>query len=404
MVKNIFFLSIVLLLLTIGIVFMYPLSQKNTTDALKQTSSAPEKNTKTLPISSGKIPDIPLRISSDFMIHVFAQDLGRARDLIFSPKGTLLVSNIQTNQIIALPDKNQDGTADRQSIVIDDLPNVHGIAFFQNTLFVATTTEVVRYRWDEEKLQATKEKTLFSLPQNNNHKYRTIVFDKKGNMYVSVGSTCNVCNEASPQSATVLISNANGDTPRIFAKGLRNAPFLTTHPQTDAIWATEMGRDHLGDDTPPDEINILSDGKNYGWPLCYGKKIHDTNFDRKQYARNPCEDTVAPIFEIPAHSAPLGLTFITSKQFPTEWQNDLLVAYHGSWNRSKPIGYKIVHLKVSGNTIVSSEDFLTGFISDNALVGSQADGRPVDLVFDAQGNLYVSDDKAGMVYIIQKKT
>jgi glucose/arabinose dehydrogenase len=122
-----------------------------------------------------------------------------------------------------------------------------------------------------------------------------------------------------------------------------------------------------------------------------------------QSVRNPCEDTVAPIYEIPAHSAPLGLTFINSTQFPSDWQGDLLVSYHGSWNRLTPTGYKVVHMKVSGNSITSAEDFLTGFLPKNALIGpTSASGRPVDLIFDDKGNLYLSDDKAGNVYIIQR--
>ena len=155
-----------------------------------------------------------------------------------------------------------------------------------------------------------------------------------------------------------------------------------------------MGRDYLGDNLPPEEINIIRDGANYGWPICYGNKIHDDKFDTNQYIRDPCEDSVSPIFEFPAHSAPLGLTFINSPQFLTDWQGDLLVAYHGSWNRSTPAGYKVVRMKVAGNTITGAEDFITGF--------GQALARPVDLIFDSQGSLYISDDKAGVVYKIIK--
>src|SRR4029077_11899430 len=132
----------------------------------------------------------------------------------------------------------------------------------------------------------------------------------------------------------------------------------------------------------------------YGWPNCYGNKIHDANFDKSIV--DPCGLTTSPIFEIPAHSAPLGLTFIESNQFPSEWQGDLLVSYHGSWNRSSPIGYKVAHLKVKGNNIVSSEDFLTGFLPQSAINGpNSALGRPADLTFDKSGNLYLSDDKSG---------
>jgi glucose/arabinose dehydrogenase len=159
-----------------------------------------------------------------------------------------------------------------------------------------------------------------------------------------------------------------------------------------------MGRDNLGDNVPPDEINIIHDGKSYGWPICYGTNIHDTNFDRKVYIADPCRTMIPPIYQVPAHSAPLGLAFIQSKQFAAGQQGDLLVSYHGSWNRTVPDGYKVVLLKVQGNTIVSSEDFMTGFIS-----GRTVTARPVDLALDSAGSLYLSDDKSGQIYIIQKQ-
>jgi glucose/arabinose dehydrogenase len=217
-------------------------------------------------------------------------------------------------------------------------------------------------------------------------------------MYISIGSTCNVCNETPKIGGSLWISNSEGIKPQIFATGLRNAPFLTINPVTKELWATEMGRDFLGDNLPPDEINIIKKDKNYGWPLCYGNKIHDTNFDKK--ASNPCINTEPPLFEIPAHSAPLGIVFVDSSQFPSDWQGDLLVAYHGSWNRSTASGYKVVHMKVRGNSIVSAEDFLTGFLEGTDKDLSKA--RPVDLLFDKQGNLYISDDKGGNIFIIQK--
>ncbi len=175
--------------------------------------------------------------------------------------------------------------------------------------------------------------------------------------------------------------------------------FLSVNPKTNEVWAGDMGRDLIGDDIPPEEINILRDGGNYGWPICYDNKIHDTNFDKKTYVRDPCADTVAPIYTFQAHSAPLGLTFINSSQFPSDWQGDLLVVYHGSGNRSVPTGYKVVHMKVTGNNITGEEDFLTGFLPPNTSIGpTGARGRPVDVIFNSQGSLFISDDKAGAVY------
>ncbi len=347
-------------------------------------------------ISSGEIPNIPLSLPRGFVIHTFATKLGSPRDLQFSPDGTLLVSNPGAGQIIALPDKNGDGVADSNKIVISGENHPHGLGFHSGKLYVADVDKVVRYNWDESTLTATKDKNLFALPQNNNHNNRTLVFDKAGNLFVSVGSRCNVCREDSPFSATILISDFNGNNPRVFAKGLRNAPFIRFNPNTGELWGTEMGRDFLGDNLPPDEINILREGKNYGWPDCFGNKIPDVNFNQKA----DCQNTEPPIFEIPAHSAPLGLSFINSPQFPSDWQGDLLVAYHGSWNRTTATGYKVVRMDVDGNKIVKAEDFLTGFILGTTIDSSL--GRPVDLEFDSEGNLYISDDRAGNIYIIQK--
>jgi glucose/arabinose dehydrogenase len=407
-VRFLFFLILlVVFLVVIGKLFNIkqlttsPVKQILHTPTITQTINQSANNTS---ISSGSAPDFPMQLPANFTAHVFASGLGHPRVLVFSPGGTLLVSNPSDNQVLALPDVNHRGVADTNKTIISNENHVHGLAFYGDKLFIADVDKVVRYNWDETNLQATQDKVLFSLPQNSDHNNRTITFDNQGTMYVSVGSTCNVCNESNDWSATVIASNANGDNPHIFAKGLRNAAFIHLNPQTQELWGTEMGRDNLGDNIPPDEINIIKNGQNYGWPICYGNKIHDDNFDKRQYIRNPCEDTIAPIYEIPAHSAPLGWTFVKSQQFPADWQNDLLVAYHGSWNRSTPIGYKVVHLKVNGNSITNSEDFITGFLPSSILPGPVAAyARPVDLIFDQAGNLYLSDDKSGNIFIIQKK-
>lgn len=349
-------------------------------------------------ISSGKIPTISFNLPKGFVIHLFAVGIGSARDLQFSPGGTLLVSDPSAGSVYVLPDKNNDGVADMTKTIISGEHRPHGLAFYKNKLFVAEVDRVVRYGWDEKNLMATKEKVLFSLPENLDHNNRTIVFDNSGRMFVSVGSTCNACNESDPKSGTIVVSDSEGNNPTVFAKGLRNAPFMQINPLTGDLWATGMGRDNLGDNLPPDEIDIIKQGKDYGWPNCYGNKIPDTNFNPNAN----CENTEPPIYEIPAHNAPLGLVFIRSKQFDASWQNDLLVAYHGSWNSTVPVGYKVVHLKVRQNSIISSDDFMTGFIEKGAISGFLANARPVDMEFDNSGNLYLSDDKAGNIYIIQK--
>lgn len=332
----------------------------------------PAQNSNITPVN------LPLNLPQGYTIGYYSQNLGGVRDLEFSPEGTLIASVPSDGKVIAL--KNGEVTES-----LTNLNNPHGIAFFNNQLFVAEETKVSRYNWNGQTLEASLDKVLFDLPPRGNHFTRSLVFDKSGNLYISVGSTCNVCNEQDPRHAAVLISDAEGSNPRIFAKGLRNSVFMALNPKSGEVWATDMGRDFLGDNLPPDEVNILKDSKDYGWPNCYGNKVPDTKF-------NPaadCTGSEPPIFEIPAHSAPLGLIF--------DPQGDLLVAYHGSWNRSSPIGYKVVKLKINGNQVTGEEDFISGFLQN-----SQTLGRPVDLIFDKEGNLYISDDKAGAVYIVRK--
>ncbi len=321
--------------------------------------------------------NLPLTLPAGYTIGFFAQDLGGIRDLQFSPGGTLLVSVTSSGKVIALVDDR--GHAKAQDI-LTGLRNPHGLAFHNGKLYVAEETRLVKYAWNEQNLSATLDKVLFDLPIAGEHFTRSILFDKSGRLYVSIGSTCNVCNEGDPRYAAILMADSDEGSPKVFATGLRNSVFMALNPATNEVWATDMGRDFLGDNLPPDEINIIKSGKNYGWPNCYSNKIPDTNFNSTN-AATTCASTEPPIYQIQAHSAPLGLTFINSAQFPSDWQGDLLMAYHGSWNRSVPDGYKVVHMKVKGNQILGEEDFLNGFLQD-----SQAIGRPVDLIFDKAGS------------------
>ncbi|MEK9146731.1 MAG: PQQ-dependent sugar dehydrogenase [Patescibacteria group bacterium] len=340
-----------------------------------------------------------LKIPPKFSLRIFAASLKGARDLELSPQGTILVSQPQEGKVIALPDANGDHKADKQITVASGLSRPHGLAFYGGKLFIAEETKVSRYRWNEETSSATLEKKLFDLPKGGRHFTRTMAFDSQGQLFVTIGSTCDVCFENHQFLAAVIVSDFEGNNPRLFAKGLRNAVFITTHPQTGELWGTEMGRDFLGDNLPPDEVNIIKEGRDYGWPLCYGNRVHDTDFDEKVYIQivpqPPCGETEPPVYEVCAHCAPLGLQFVTTDKFPKDWQGDLLVAYHGSWNRSTPIGYKVVKINLENGKAAGVEDFITGF-----LTGSLVVARPVDLIFDQNGALYVSDDKGGFIFKI----
>lgn len=350
----------------------------------------------------GEAPSFNLKLPEGFRVGVFAKDLGNVRHLVLSPEGTIIASLMGKGEITALPDRNNDGVADEVKVVVGGLDRPHGFAFYKNSLYVTEATKVSRYNFDEESLSATLDKVLFNLPSPGSHFTRSIVFDDKGTMYVSLGSSCNACVEKEPFFASVIVSDADGRVPRLFAKGLRNSVALAINPETRELWGADNGRDLLGDNLPPEEVNIIKGSPStnsgsvgdYGWPYCYGNRVHDSNFDRNGNSAR-CSSTEPMIYGIGAHMAPLGMAFINSAQFPEEYQGDLLVALHGSWNRSVPDGYKVVRLKVNGNNISGEEDFLSGFYN-----GSEVLGRPVGLTFDKRGSLYVSDDKFGVVYKI----
>jgi glucose/arabinose dehydrogenase len=275
---------------------------------------------------AGSVPEavnntpMPLKLPSGFSVSIFAKDLLAPRVMIYDPDGVMLVSIPSEGKVVALPDTDVSGVADTVAVVAQGLNKPHGLAarcegnaaVQKCYLYIAETDQVAVYDYDREHTAAVNKRKIADLPGGGNHTTRTLGFGPDGRLYVSVGSSCNVCNEADQRRAKIFSMNADGGDLKEFARGLRNSVFFMWHPKTAQLWATEMGRDLLGDNIPPDEINIIEEGKNYGWPTCYGKNIHDAAFDKNTYIRNPCmEPFEAPSYiDIPAHSAPLGLAFV----------------------------------------------------------------------------------------------
>ena len=347
------------------------------------------------PSEAKNLTDLPLHIPSGFTVSVFAKNLGDARVMTWDPTGSLLVSVPGQGKVMALTDADSDGVADGGITVAAGLNRPHGVAFHEGTLYIAEMDKVAVYDYDTAAKKTANKKKILDLPNGGNHTSRTIGFGPDGKLYISVGSSCNACIEKDSRRAAISVANADGSDAKIFASGLRNAVFFTWSPFDGRMWATTMGRDLIGDDIPPETVNIVMSGKNFGWPYCYGKQIQDKKFDNSQKAADFCKTVEPPHIEYQAHSAPLGLAFIP-KSWPKEYQNSLLVAFHGSWNRSEPTGYKIVRFQLDdkGNYI-SAEDFISGW-----LTGSGALGRPVDVLFDGKGNLFISDDKSGTIYLV----
>jgi len=351
------------------------------------------------PSVEGDVSDIIL--PDGFAISVFADNLGSSS--IASPgpnngprfmvyyEGVLLVSLTKQGKVVALPDRDNNGIADEMVIVVQNLNNPHGLAVHNDELYIAEENRLIKGRLKELVLDEIE--TVAELPAGGGHFTRTIVIDDDA-LYVSVGSSCNVCYQQDNRRASVLKCTLEGEC-QIFASGLRNSVGLAFNPETNELWGTDNGRDLIGNSIPPEEINIIKEKKDYGWPICYGNRIHDTDFDKNVYIRNPCEDTEAPVFEIAAHSAPLGLAFYNGDMFPEEYDGDLFVAYHGSWNRQPPTGYKVVRLKIENSLPVSIQDFAAGWL-DKIVVK----GRPVDIIVATDGALLVSDDNRGKIYRI----
>jgi glucose/arabinose dehydrogenase len=341
-----------------------------------------------------------LKAPSGFHISVFAEEVAGARMMIFTPGGVLLVSEAGEGKVVALPDSKHAGKAERMATILSGLNEPHGLAFYEGKLYVAENDMVRRFDWDEANLRASNPQKLADLPTGGGHSTRTLLFHG-GKMYVSAGSSCNVCIEKDPRRATVMEFNPDGSGQKIFAKGLRNAVGLAVNPKTDTVWVTVNGRDWLGDDLPPETIYDLGkDGGDAGWPYCYGDRVPDSNFTKP--GDNRCQSVIEPKVQMQAHSAPLGLAFYEGSQFPAEYQNNIFVAFHGSWNRSVPTGYKVVRVKLDdkGQPQGGAEDFITGWLAPGEKQKGRWMGRPVGIVFGSDGSMYLSDDSAGVIYRI----
>jgi len=338
-----------------------------------------------------------LKLPEGFHIAVFAAVDG-PRMLTFSPGGVLLVSSSGEGKVVALPDSKHTGRAERIVTVLSELNEPHGLAFYEGKLYVAENNKLSRYDWDEANLRATNPKPIADLPRHGGHSTRSLVFHG-GKMYVSAGSSCNVCVEKDPRRAAVTEFNPDGSGQKLFASGLRNAVGMAVNPKTDTVWVTVNGRDWLGDDLPPEVIiDLGKNGGDGGWPYCYGDRIPDSNFAKT--ANNRCQNMTRPRVQMQAHSAPLGLAFYEGTMFPPEYRNNIYVALHGSWNRSVPTGYKVVRVKLDdkGQPRGGAEDFITGWLAPGETKRGRWMGRPVGIVFGGDGSMYVSDDAAGLIY------
>ena len=338
-----------------------------------------------LPLASIKLPP-------GFSISLYASGLRDARSLALSPKGIVYVGS-QVGNVYAVVDKNRDGKADEVHTIASGLKTPNGVAWKDGALYVAEISRVLRYDGIDDKLASPPKPVVVSdaFPGDTHHGWKFIRFGPDGKLYVPEGMPCNVCEKENPIYGTISRLSPEGK-PEIVQRGIRNTVGFDWHPQTKELWFTDNGRDMLGDDIPPDELNRAPKaGMNFGFPYCHAGRIADPEYGKK----HACSEFTPPARELGPHVAAIGMRFYTGSMFPPEYRNQIFIAEHGSWNRSTPIGYRVMLVRLQGDKAVSYEPFAQGWLQ-----GGSAWGRPVDVQVMPDGALLVSDDKAGAIYRI----
>ncbi|WP_244506292.1 PQQ-dependent sugar dehydrogenase [Microbulbifer marinus] len=344
--------------------------------------------------------DRQLQVAAGYRIELFADAVPNARWLAVTRRGDVIVSQPKRGQVTLLQaDENRDGQTDGQRVLIDGLRRPHGLFLHENWLYIAESDGVGRVPFDHSdgRLAGRYQRIVEGLADEGNHWTKTIGMGPDGWVYLSSGSTCNVCTEEDPQRATIMRFRPDGSDLEIFATGLRNSVGFDWSPKNGGLYATDNGRDWLGDDFPPCELNLVEKDAFYGWPYANGNRIPDPDLGVNSGAdiKQKIAASRPPVHNFPAHNAPLGITFLRSPTQPAAYRDAALVALHGSWNRSVKDGYKVVSLHWDEQGNIHQKDFVWGFLSADK---SEVHGRPVAIAEDASGNIYISDDYAGAVY------
>lgn len=339
-----------------------------------------------------------LKMPAGFQVNVFAKDLGNARNLAVAPDGTVYLTRREEGDILALRDTNKDGRADLKQTVASGHEYVNGITINQNRLYFVTDQELYVANLGQNGTITKPQQLINDLPDGGQHPNRTIAFGPDGMLYISVGSSCNACDESNEEHATMLRAQPDGSQRTIFAQGLRNTIPFGWHPQTKEFWGLDHGTDWRGNTIPPEELNALRQGQHYGWPFCWGDRRPDVYLSADPQGATKeqfCQKTQAPALTYTAHSAPLAMVFYTASQFPAQYRNDAFVTMRGSWNRNPPVGYKVVRVRYQNGKPVAFEDFVTGFLNQQKQTQF---GRPVGIAIAPDGALLFTDDTNGVIY------
>ncbi len=329
-----------------------------------------------------------------FAISVYADNVPGARSMALSPSGVLFVGTRQPGRVYAVLDRDRDMQADQVVTLAEGLEMPNGVALWDGDLYVAEVHRVLRYPQIETQLQSPPKPELVfdQFPKDRHHGWKFIRFGPDGRLYVPVGAPCNVCRSDNGIYATITRMNRDGSGFEIFARGVRNSVGFDWHPRTGKLWFTDNGRDWLGDDQPPDELNQATvKGEHFGFPFCHGGDLSDPEYGPAQ----SCDQFTKPAVKLDAFVEPLGTQFYTGNMFPEAYRHQIFIAEHGSWNRTRKSGYRITVVRTNGGQVIGYETFAKGW-----RIGNSAWGRPVDVELMPDGSLLVSDDQNGVIYRI----
>jgi glucose/arabinose dehydrogenase len=341
-----------------------------------------------------RLPLDTIRLPPGFRIEVYADGVENARSLALGPGGVLFVGTRSEGNVYAVVDRDGDERADRVYTIARGLNMPNGVAVREGALYVAEVNRILRFDDIERRLENPPKPVVVNdtLPRERHHGWKFIAFGPDGLLYVPVGAPCNICLSEDERFASILRMKPDGTGVEVFAHGVRNSVGFDWHPRTKELWFTDNGRDWLGDNAPPDELNRApKPGLHFGYPFCHGRDIADPEFG----TRRRCSEFVPPVQELGPHVAAVGMRFYTGRMFPPEYHGQIFIAEHGSWNRSTPIGYRVTVVTLDGDRAVAYGPFAEGWLQ-----GSTAWGRPADVLVMPDGALLVSDDEAGVIYRI----
>ena len=335
-----------------------------------------------------------IQLPPGFQINVYARGVSGARSMTRGSEGTLFVGSRGDGAVYAVLDRDGDQQAEEVLTLVTELNTPNGVAFRDGDLYVAETHRVWRYRDIESHLRSPPQPELIldNLPKDRRHSWRFIAFGPDGWLYVPVGAPCNACRPADERYASMLRMRPDGTGLEVFARGIRNTVGFDWRPETEELWFTDNGRDWLGDDRPPDELNRATGaGLHFGYPYCHGGDIPDPEFGQER----GCQEFTPPARNLGPHVAAIGMRFYTGDMFPEEYRNQIVIAEHGSWNRAEPLGYRLSLVRQEKGQVTAYEVFAEGWLQ-----GGRPWGRPVDVLVMPDGALLVSDNQASVIYRI----